>query len=252
MFPFWCQLLFQCKSSCWYHWHENLGSLEVSLQLWVKMMLLLQAGVWYHDRWVQNLLMALERAACRQPLGHSSMCCTFSFRWPHAKHHWSILLLIWAQWCMVRVHSWAYFEIWRCWPGVRALKDEPFAYQSNDLKVSSVHSVSIVESCFFESLMMVSWRVVAVAAVVMWQSCFFVTSQPSHRRPAMRYGIQPLWEPAYLVVGVVVHQVAYLVGIIVCDSFICEIFWAVYLSWWLLTHWMIGCWVVWGLGWSRG
>jgi hypothetical protein len=76
-------------------------------------------------------------------------------------------LLIWAQWCMVGVHSWAYFEIWRCWPGVRALKDEPFACQSTDLKVSSVHSVSIVGSCLFESLMIVSWRVVAVAAVLM-------------------------------------------------------------------------------------
>jgi hypothetical protein len=35
------------------------------------------AGVWYHDRWVWNSLMALERAACRQTLGHSSMCRTF-------------------------------------------------------------------------------------------------------------------------------------------------------------------------------
>jgi hypothetical protein len=52
------------------------------------------AGVWYHDRWVWNSLMALERAACRQTLGHSSMCRTFFLRWPHVKHRWSILLLI--------------------------------------------------------------------------------------------------------------------------------------------------------------
>jgi hypothetical protein len=106
------------------------------------------AGVWYCDRWMQNLLMALEWAACRWTLGHSSMCHTFSLRWPHAKHRQSILLLIWAWWCMFGVHSWAYFEIWSCQPGARALNDELFACQSTDLKVSSVHSASIVGSCF--------------------------------------------------------------------------------------------------------
>jgi hypothetical protein len=35
----------------------------------------------------------------------------------------------------------------------------------------------------------------------------------------------PLQKPANLVVGVLVHQVAYLVGIVICNSFICEIFW---------------------------
>jgi hypothetical protein len=84
------------------------------------------AGVWYHDRWVWNSLMALDWAACQQALGHISMCHTFSLRWPHAKHHRSILLLIWAQWCMVGVHSWAYFEIWSCRPSARALNDEPY------------------------------------------------------------------------------------------------------------------------------
>jgi hypothetical protein len=125
--------------------------------------------------------MALKWAACRWTLGHSSMCHTFSLWWPHVKHRWSILLLIWAWWCMVGVHSWAYFEIWSCWPGARALNDEPFACQSTDSKVSSVHSASIVGSRFLESLMMVSCRVVAVAAVVTWWSCFFVTSQPWYR-----------------------------------------------------------------------
>jgi hypothetical protein len=75
---------------------------------------------------------------------------------------------------MVGVHSWAYFEIWSCRPGARALNDEPFACQSTDSKVSSVHSALIVGSCFLESLMMVSCRAVAVAvaAVVTWWSCF--------------------------------------------------------------------------------
>jgi hypothetical protein len=79
---------------------------------------------------------------------------------------------------MVGVHSWAYLDIWSCHPGARALKDEPCACQSTNSKLSSVHLVSIVGSHFLESLMMVSSRVLVVAAVVTWWSCFFVTRWP--------------------------------------------------------------------------
>ena len=115
-------------------------------------------------------------------------------------------------------------EIWSCWPGARALKDEPFACQSTDLKVSSVHLVSIVGSCFLESLMMVSWRVVAVAAVVTWRSCFFVTRSTLVEKACIEVR-HPLWEMAYFIVRMLVHQVTYLVGIVICNGFICEIFW---------------------------
>jgi hypothetical protein len=60
----------------------------------------------------------------------------------------------------------------------QGFEDEPFACQSTNLKVSSVHLVLIMGSHFLESLMMVSWRALAVTAVVTWQSCFFVTRQP--------------------------------------------------------------------------
>ncbi len=35
----------------------------------------------------------------------------------------------------------------------------------------------------------------------------------------------PLWELAYLVVGVLVHHVTYLVGLVICNGFVHEIFW---------------------------
>ncbi len=35
----------------------------------------------------------------------------------------------------------------------------------------------------------------------------------------------PPWELAYLVVGVLVHQVAYLFGLVICNGFVHEIFW---------------------------
>jgi hypothetical protein len=39
---------------------------------------------------------------------------------------------------------------------------------------------------------------VAVAAVVTWWSCFFVTSRPWYRMPALGYGIHPGNRPTWL------------------------------------------------------
>jgi hypothetical protein len=137
------------------------------------------AGVWYHGRWSQTSLMALEQAACWWVLGHCSMCHTFSLRWQHGCK--ALLVNLVANVSSV-AQGWSPFMCilgdWSCQPGARALKDEPFTCQSTNLKVSSVHLVLIMGSHFLESLMMVSWRALAVAAVVTWWSCFFVTRWP--------------------------------------------------------------------------
>jgi hypothetical protein len=112
------------------------------------------AGVWYRARWFLKSWSVLVQAACQWVLGHWSMCVTFSLRFPQAKHRWLILLSIWACWCNVGVHSWAYFEIWIFFPGESASKDDLLACQSTLLKVSSVHSASMRGSHFFESLLL--------------------------------------------------------------------------------------------------
>jgi hypothetical protein len=82
----------------------------------------------------------------------------------------------------------------------------------------------IVGSRFLESLMMVSCRVVAVASSCGNMVVLFLCDKSALVQKGCVEVWHPLRKPANLVVGVLVHQVAYLVSIVICNSFICEVF----------------------------